>query len=172
MKKVIIIFSILFAGTWAYIIYQHFQHPSFAWVNLSKVIKEFSYKKELESELLNIVEIRKGKIDSLESELKNLSQRVDLKKNKDEVILFEAKKTEYFQKKQQFQEDSQALAAKYDEKIYAQLNQYIQDFGKENDYAYVFGAEGSGSLMYAQEEDDVTEAVIKFINNKYKGLEK
>lgn len=36
-------------------------------------------------------------------------------------------------------------------------------------YRYIFGAEGSGVLMYADERNNITKEVIEYINARYKG---
>ena len=50
------------------------------------------------------------------------------------------------------------------------LNDVILDYGKENECDYILGADGSGSLMYAKDSDDITKDVLVYINNKYKGV--
>jgi len=61
------------------------------------------------------------------------------------------------------------LSAQYDKEILAQLNQYVRDFGAKNNYEYIFGNDGNGSLMYAQESNDLTRQVTEYINQKYAG---
>jgi outer membrane protein len=54
-------------------------------------------------------------------------------------------------------------------KIWTQLNQYITEYGKTKDYEYILGANGSGSLMYADSTLNITEEVTAFANKKYSG---
>lgn len=63
------------------------------------------------------------------------------------------------------------LRSTYDNEIWLQLNQYVNDYGKKFDLSLILGAAGNGSLMYASEERDLTESVIEFVNTKYNGFE-
>jgi outer membrane protein len=69
----------------------------------------------------------------------------------------------------QFEDDNQALKREFDQEIYKQLNQYMKEFGEKNGYRFILGAEGSGVLMYANEGYNVSEQVIKHINERYQG---
>ena len=50
-----------------------------------------------------------------------------------------------------------------------QLNEYIEDFGEENKLDYIFGANGTGTIMYGNESKDVTKEVVTYVNKKYVG---
>ena len=51
------------------------------------------------------------------------------------------------------------------------MSQYIVEFGKQNDYDLILGADGNGTVMYAKEMLDISKNVTVYINNKYKGIE-
>lgn len=59
------------------------------------------------------------------------------------------------------------LAARYDADIWKEINRLVSVFGEERGYDYVFGASGSGSLMYSAKGNDITEEVVTFINARY-----
>ena len=145
-----------------------------AWVNINKVYGGFEFKKELETKLIKTQEARKAVMDSLEFELKMLSREIKSEEGKDKskISLFEMKRENYMDKKNQLEEDNSMMQKQYNEQILNQLNQYLKDYGKEQELRYIFGAEGSGSLMYAEGADEITEDVIKYINEKYKGKTK
>ena|SRR5687767_8799414 len=141
------------------------------YVDLSKVLSEFKLKQELEQKLTSITEKRNMIIDSLEFELKIISKQLSQEKSSDKnkISVFEIKKEEYFEKKNFFNDDNTRLAKQYDEQIFTQLNQYVKDFGENNGYAYILGADGSGVLMYSDQTMNITEEVNKYINARYKG---
>lgn len=143
-----------------------------AYIELNKVFEKFEFKNELEKKLLKTNELRKEKLDSLEFELNVLSKQLQAEKTKDseKIGLFQAKRDYYFQKKQEFEEDNSALVNQYDAQILKQLTQYVNDFGKENDYSYILGADGNGTIMYGKEKNNITDEVINYINSKYKGV--
>lgn len=142
-----------------------------AFIDINKIFSEFTLKKELEMQLTKVKDARKTVIDSLELELKLLSKQIqtEQQKNSKNIVLFEIKKEEYLQKKQQFDSDLDAISKQYDNQIITQMNQYVKDYGNKHGYTYIFGADGSGFLMYSKEQKDITEDVKKYINNRYKG---
>ncbi len=141
------------------------------WIVIGNVYENFQYKKELESKLMSTKLGRKNIIDSMEFDLKLLANQIELEKGKDKsrIALFQAKREDYINKKKMFEEDNDMLVEKYDEQILNQLNQYVKDFAKEKGYDYIYAADGSGVIMAAPEDENVTELVKVFINEKYKG---
>lgn len=173
MKKniAIVLTSVLLCGAICFLILRNNGKDKLAWVNLTKVYNEFAYKKELENKLTKTQQARKTIIDSAEFELKVLSRQIKAEdgKDKSKIALFEVKRDNYLNKKKEFEDDNDVLQKQYNEQILTQINQYLKDFGKEGKYTYIYGADGSGGLMYASESSDITEEVIKYINEKYKG---
>lgn len=47
------------------------------------------------------------------------------------------------------------------------INDYVKEYGKEKGYKIIFGASGSGNIMYADEGADLTEEVLKGLNERY-----
>lgn len=142
-----------------------------AWIDLPVVYKDFTYKKELESRFQKTREARRNIMDSLELELKILSNEIQLlrKNNSDKIIAYKLKRENYLNKKKIFEEDDYLNKGKYEEQIITQLTQYVKDYGHENGYAFIYGADGTGSLMFADEGDNITEVVKTYVNSKYKG---
>lgn len=173
MKKNIIIgsvFVLLFSVVFFFIGKSRSQ-DKIAWVNINKVYNEFTLKKELESKLTQTQNARKKVLDSLEFELKVLSREIKTEEGKDKnkIRLFELKRENYLNKKSEVEIDNDVLQKKYNEQILNQLNQYLKDYGKQENFRYILGTDGSGSIMYATESDEITEGAIKYINEKYKG---
>ena len=171
MKTILItILTTLVLSTLSVVVYHNWYAPKLAWVDFNKVYNEFQYKKELEAKFTKTQEARKKVIDSLELDLKMLySQLQNDSKNKEKLSEFDVKRQDFMDKKGRLEEDGQHNQQNYQEQILNQLNQYVKDYGKEKGYSMILGADGSGTLMYAQEGIDITEVVIKYINNKYKG---
>lgn len=171
-KRIYIIafIAITFIAIGLFIFYRYPKEKT-AYVDINKIFSEFTLKKELEVQLIKVKESRKMIIDSLEFDLKLLSKQIQSENqvNKDRVALFEVKREEYIQKKEQFEEDTDAVAKQYDKQIISQMNQYVKDYGNKNGFTYIFGADGSGFLMFSAEQKNITEEVKKYINDRYKG---
>lgn len=145
--------------------------PMVRFVDLPKVMDSFDLKKELEGRLIRLKEGRTILLDSMELELKVLNRRIIDSGSKDRNLIaeFEVKREKFIYKKQLFSLEIDSIAGVYDSQIANQLNQYIQDFGIENKYQFVFGAEGSGVLMYADSSKNVTREFVIYLSKKFKG---
>lgn len=170
-KKDYIIIGLVVALFAALAIYIKATQKQTAFVKVTELYNEFDMKKELEANYMQIEKGRKAQLDSLEIELKLMNKRFDAEGtgNKEMVNLFEMKRENYLLKKQQFEEDNALMQQTYNADIMKQLNQYVSDFGVENKYEYIFGAEGSGAIMHAEKSKDITNEVKTYINAKYKG---
>jgi len=141
-----------------------------AYVKLVEVYDGFELKKQLSAKMSQAETARKNILDSLEFRLRSLEiQLKNTKSDKASQQVFEAEKENYLYKKQQFAEDDEEMASKYNEQIWSQINQYVTEYGKEKQFEYILGAEGNGSIMYGNEADDITKEIIAYINNKYHG---
>ena len=47
------------------------------------------------------------------------------------------------------------------------INDYIKEYGKNHGYKIIFGASGGGNIMYADESTDLTEEILKGLNEEY-----
>lgn len=163
LLAIIVSFSLQF-------LYQKASAEKNAYVNVKTLYNEFDMKKDLESNFMNVGKIRQAQLDSMELELKLMNRKMEESPMDGKLVdIFETKKETFFMRKQQFEEDNARLQNTYSTDIMKQLNQYVADYGKENNYTYIYGAEGSGTLMYAAEVKDITTEVKNYINQKYKG---
>jgi outer membrane protein len=142
-----------------------------AYVNVSELYNEFDMKKEMEASYLNVEKGRQAQLDSLELELKLLNKKLqtDGSGNRELAEAFESKRENYLLKKEQYAEDNALMQQTYSSDIMKQLNQYVADFGKAHGYAFIFGAEGSGAVMYAEQHKEITAELKQYVNNMYKG---
>lgn len=144
-----------------------------AYVTNAKLYTEFQLSKELNTKIQEIQMSRQNILDSLGLKINQLEASL---RGKEITNLEEQKyqnlRREYDLKQQQFVEDNQMLNQKYQEQIAVQLNQYLKEYTEESGYDYIFGATGGGSLMGAGERYDITQDVIIYVNNRYKGISK
>lgn len=49
------------------------------------------------------------------------------------------------------------------------INDYVKEFGKKHNYKIIFGASGSGTIMYADDAADLTVEVLEGLNAEYQG---
>ena len=142
-----------------------------AFVDNVRLFNEFTLKKEIEKEITGVRTARKNQLDSMRLSLELYKKNIEAEKvlNKEKVRNFEAAKQQYLLKDEQVQEDNKAMARKGDEQVWKQLNEYVKSYGKESGYEFLLGTSGEGNLMYANEGNDLTSDLIKYVNNKYTG---
>lgn len=172
-KNLIILFSLQFAlilGLGGAAFFRSEDKPKTAYIEIATVYEEFKMKKELEGKFSNVEMFRKSFLDSLELNLNMLNAEYEQTKSEEVKLEFLQKKQEYLGTKRQFDEDNAAVSQQYTEQIFNQLNMYITEYGKEHGYQYIFGAEGSGSIMYANDSENITEEISTYVNEQYKGL--
>lgn len=173
-SKFTILFVILLLGAIVgVIVYQQQSSPKTGFILIQEVYNGFDMKKENEKKFVQVKNARDKILDSLTLEFKILAGKIDSEQQKNQSTIeeFRGKRDEYVQRKKTYEEDNDALSKKYDQEILTQLNQYVKDYGEKNGYTYIFGNDSNGSLMYAKETHNITKEIIRFINDKYKGVE-
>jgi outer membrane protein len=150
--------------------------PKLGYVNLSKAYNEFELKKELDKKLTTIQQLRKNNLDSLELGLKTMSNQMRQEKNiLDQkafdalVIEFQTRRQDFLEKQKKFSEDNDAMTSQYMDQIWKQMNQFVSNYGKEKGYQSIVGGDGTGNVMYASPDIDITNDVVQYINKQYKG---
>jgi outer membrane protein len=129
----------------------------------SKVFNDFKGTKELERKLQALQQKQKYILDSLALEIKSLES---LSKNEEAV---QKRRDVFNQLSSEFTQSNQEQQQQFTEGIWKQINQYVADYGKEKNIKLIMGANGTGSIMYADSSLNVTNGVIEFINSKYAG---
>lgn len=140
-----------------------------AYVNTYQLYEQFKLKKELEEKLKKTQLSRQVILDSIKSKIQLIGINKELSDQMLADKIQELRQT-YFLKEKQFSQENETQAQQYTDQVWEQLNQYIKDFGKENNYKYIFGANGQGSIMYADEGEDISKEMIEYVNNKYQGV--
>lgn len=95
-----------------------------------------------------------------------LGNRMNVATNQDQLNQL---KKEFYVQQTTFNERFEQLSKQYTSKVNERLNEYIKEFGKNNNYGLIIGTGAEGNIMYVDEQDrDVTKALIAYINKRYK----
>ena len=145
-----------------------------AYARMDELYNSFAMKELLENKLKETEQARKFVTDSMLLDLQAIETQLQHLPKVDSLSLrmFSLRQQQYMQTKQEFEQDNMALAEQYTDQIWAQINQYTKDYGKENGYTFILGAAGDGVLMYADDSKDITAALKVYINEKYHGQTK
>ena len=124
-----------------------------AYVDVFKLVNEFELQKEYTEEAKREMNRSKSMTDSvLYAEKIRNPQGVEQLRNQ----LY----TELYRKTDERTKQIEAM-------IWKRLNPYLIDYGKEHGYQYIYGANGTGNVLYADKDLDITDDVIKYANDRY-----
>jgi outer membrane protein len=142
---------------------------STVYVNAGRIYEEFSLSKELNKELGSILNTRKFILDSLVKDLQQQTAGLNERELTDKKIIakFSLKEEELVRKRELFEKESQTTANDYNARIWNQINQYLFDYGDDNNYTFILGANGQGNIMYGSKKNEITDEIIKYINDRY-----
>lgn len=136
----------------------------------NEVYNEFDYKIELEEELLSFEKTMNQSLDSMERELKlGFEYLKSIEPSQEQMFIYEQQQNYYLEHKQQEEYNYSVKQQEYYNLIWNRINEYVQEYGKEHDYTYIFGANGDGTIMYANEDNNITLEIKAYVNLKYSG---
>ncbi len=149
----LIIANVTLLGVLAFMLIQEKKNEKYGFIVNQRVFNEFQGKKELEERLALVKQNNQSALDSLKTLITLTANFSLIKTYQDQIDEIESNQLE--------------LTNRYTEDIWKRLNEYIIDYGKKNNFSFIFGASGNGNLMYAGEAMNVTDEVIRFVNEKY-----
>ncbi len=141
-----------------------------AFVDLEKVYQEFALTKGFERQLVTYQQSEQGQLDSLKVRLNTLEEELQVNRNPAGLKQYQELRETYLRRRQQAMEQEEGMTSDFDTKIWSQLNQYIDDYSKQEGYDFILGANGSGNLMGEKPNLDITQPIIHYINERYHGL--
>lgn len=164
MKKLLVVLSLglVLAGC---------EQDKTAYVDTSRLIQEYSEMQEVEADFTQRSESLKRELDSaaqafqqevrtFQEEMENMSEAQRQQTQNDLM-----QKQQMLQQQQQMR--SGALRQESDQvvdSIIMRVRGFVEAYGEENDYKYIFGSNESANIMYAEEGLDITEEVLEELN--------
>ena len=146
-----------------------------AYVDTSKLMMECTEAKDIEAKY-------KAKSQEMGKELE-----IEIAKFKAEAGSFQKnaqmngqawaqqKGAELQKREQQLQYAEQSIAQQLQQEsgveidsVVSSVKKFIKSYGKEKGYAYIYGTGDAASILYAQDKYDITNEIIKLLNDKYK----
>jgi outer membrane protein len=104
---------------------------------------------------------RKKSLEVLYSKLQSQKISEDEKK-----ILMQ----QFVQGKEELEQLNQSFAIEETSKIWSRIQCYTTEFSQENKYQLVIGSQNKQSVLFADEDIDVTNELLIYINKKYEGF--
>jgi len=146
------------------------------YVDVNKLLEGYKRTKIVRGEFEAKAKTLKSNVDSLvtdwQKELK-IYEKERSKMSKKELAL----KQELLSNKQQqinnYQQAIQKQIQEEDKKatqtVINDINDYVKEYGEKKGYKIIFGASGSGNIMYADKATDLTQEVLKGLNSEFEG---
>ncbi len=134
-------------------------HSKTAYIDMSKVIDGYEMKVDLENLLNHELQSRKQGLDAIAAEMDSIKSIDSLEYNK--------YKRYYFHASEELSKFKDGKANEIRTQVITNINNAVIKFGEESGYDYILGANGNGSIMYANDSEDVTDELITYLNEKY-----
>ncbi len=171
-KTILLILIIVSFSIGGIFLYKEFSNSNkTAFVKLEKIFEEYLLTIEVKKEVKKVQLLRKHQLDSLELNLKIIRKNLlamDKVSNQAQYH-FDELVNEYKEKESEINQLNMSLESKYETEIWNRVNSGIEEYGKEKGYQYIFGTKGDGNLMYADDNLDITNEVIVYLNKNYEG---
>jgi outer membrane protein len=142
-----------------------------AYVEVGVLYEKFAMTDDLDNEFFAIESKKKNELDSINVELKKLENQFNVETDKSKKQIIQNDYNVLFATAQElasvYSDSNNSLKEQMNIQIYGRINEYVNEFGKQNNYEMIFGANGTGNVMYGSSTKNITEEVIIFINKKY-----
>jgi outer membrane protein len=156
-KVLIVVNFVLMVSVITWIVVQQGSVSRTGYIYNQKVFEAFTGTKELREKLNTVENANKQYLDSL---------NVLIQKGRVELQVV------YDKKFQEFVSSRDQLSEQYTADIWRYINDEVSKYGQANNYSYIYGASGMGSLMYADSTNDITSEFIQYMNAKYSPVKK
>ena len=149
-----------------------------AYVDTTKIVQEYKEMKDVEAEFTSKSDSVRKQLDSVARVFQQEVQAYQTEMNSMSESQRKEKEQELMQKQQMLQQQQQMQSNRLREQsnvvmdsIVKKIKDYVKDYGKDNGYTYIFGSNESANIMYAEEGLDITQDVLKKMNEDYGGSE-
>lgn len=152
------------------------QQQKIGYIDNGKVINEIQEKKDIEEKYKNLNIAFNKQTDSIgqawQIEAKQVQQEIKKLSPKQAQVKYDAlsKKQQVLQ--QQIQLEQQQLQQAFQtemDSVIVKVKAFVGDYGKKNGYTYILGtSEVSASVMYGEEENDLSKTILEALDADYK----
>ena len=167
MKKLAVVFLTIISLTAC-------QQQKIGFVDNSVLINEYQERKDVEANLNTKIEAFKSRTDSLRSAFELEIKEAELKARKMSQSAIQKLSQELQQKEQllsqrvQFEQQQIAQESqKLNDSIINRVKAFVQDYGKSNNFNFILGSNEAGSVLYGEEASDLTQDILKALNENY-----
>lgn len=166
LKLLPIVNVLLILGVLSYLISSEINSsdkPDYIYIDNIELFNGFNMSIDLSKIHKKKIKTQAEKIDSLYTIFKS---QIDAKKDNSILKVSQQK----LQKEdEELTKMKQNFSSEISKQVWNRLNAYIQEYGELKKNKIIFGTQGSGNIMYAEDAVNVTSEVLKYANSKYEG---
>jgi outer membrane protein len=157
----------------AFSLYLHFgKTQEIVYVDSAKLLNEYKGMKTARAEYEKKAKEWKSNIDTLTGEIqkmllvheKAISGMTKKERQLSEELL-RTKQQQLGQYQQVIQQKAQEEDQRVTQAVLTEVNNYLKDYGKSHNYSIIL-ATANGNIVYAEDALDITDEVIKGLNNQ------
>ncbi len=119
---------------------------------------------EIESELAGASESIQNEYASAQNRINSMSA-TEAKTTQDRL---ERKQQALLQRKEQLNDDYNMQMKKMNDELTAKIHDFLKEYSKDKGYKFILGYTKSGEILYAKDALDITQEVLKGMNEAYK----
>ena len=145
-------------------------------VDVNKLLEGYKRTKIVRAEFDKKAKTMKSNVDSLMSNWQKELQAYEKERVSFSKKELELKKELLSNKQQQIGNYQQAVQKQLQEEdqkvtqtVINDINDFVKEYGKKKGYKVIFGATGSGTIMYGEESSDLTDEVLEELNAEFEG---
>ncbi|WP_224488152.1 OmpH/Skp family outer membrane protein [Robertkochia flava] len=151
------------------------EQDKIAYVDNTKLIKEYQEKIDLENEYKIKYENFQKKYDSVSSEFQKEAQAFESSakslgqaKAQEQYNALMQKRQQMAQSLQQQEQMLQQESSQEVDSLVKKVRGFIKDYGKNNGYTFILAENEGGNVFYGEDSKDITDEVLTELNNTYK----
>ncbi len=146
------------------------------YVDVNKLLEGYNRTKIVRAEFEAKAKTLNANVDSLMTDWQKEIKTYEKERNSMTSKELELKQQLLANKQQQINNYQQAIQKQIQEEdqkttqtVINDINDYIKEYGKQKGYKIIFGASGTGNIMYASDGADLTEEVLIGLNKEFEG---
>ncbi|MGN7513448.1 MAG: OmpH family outer membrane protein [Allomuricauda sp.] len=150
------------------------QQNKIGYVDSVKVMEEYLEKIDVDARFKTKADAMTKKRDSISQafqmelqEFQTKAQKMSQKNAQEEYAQLQQRGQFVGQQLQQEEQQLQQTGQAEMDSLVRKVKKEIRAYGKANGYTYILGGGEGGSVIYGEEANDVTDAVLKILNDKY-----
>ncbi|SHG58393.1 OmpH family outer membrane protein [Flagellimonas flava] len=151
------------------------QQNKIGYVDNVKLMDEYQEKVDVEAKFKTKAEALTKKRDSISQAFQlelqafqTKAQKMSQKSAQEEYALLQQKGQFVGQQLQQEEQQLQQTSQTEMDSLVSKVKDEIKAYGAANGFTYILGGGDGGAVLYGQDTQNLTDAIVKILNDKYK----